>query len=213
MLNLTSRTGVLALLLVIFSANGLYSQTFQGTVGHINDDGSLNDFTAEVQGLTPEELTPQHGLISVCINLTHSWVADLDIRLISPSGKNILLTTGLGGDGDAYMNTCFRMDAPTHIITSWWPFTGDFIPFSNMGNMNDGEIGNGTWTLRILDTYPFADEGNLLDWQITFGDNAAAPDSFDSSNLPLILVTTDDNRTIPDEPKIPATLKLIDNGP
>lgn len=212
-MNLTFSKRGFALLVFVFSLHLLHSQTFQGSAGHINDDGSLNDYTVDVQGLSPEALTPEHGLKSVCINLTHTWVSDLDIRLIAPNGKNILLTTGLGGDGDAYMNTCFRMDAPAHILTSWWPFTGDFIPFSNLGNLNDGQNGNGTWTLRILDTYAYADEGDLLDWQITFEDNAAKPDSFDSSNLPLIVINTLDNRTIPDEPKLPATLKIIDNGP
>src|SRR5574338_417602 len=122
---------VFALLLpLLITAFSLNSQTYQGTIGPIKDDGTVTDFTAEVQGLTPEELTPDHGLKSVCINLTHTWVSDMDIRLIAPDGKNILLTSGLGGDGDGYINTCFRMDGSAHIITQWWPFTGNFIPFS-----------------------------------------------------------------------------------
>ncbi|HEX5113343.1 MAG TPA: CotH kinase family protein, partial [Saprospiraceae bacterium] len=199
--------------LIISGILTVQSQTFQGTVGPIKDDGTVTDFIAEVQGLFPEELTPEHGLKAVCINLTHTWVADMDIRLITPDGKSILLTSGLGGDGDAYANTCFRMDGSAHIITQWWPFTGNFIPFSNLGNANNGQNGNGTWTLRILDTYAYADAGEMLDWQILFEDNAPAPDTFHSSHLPLFIVTTDDSRTIPDEPKVPGTLKLIDNGP
>ena len=214
MLNLTFLKRAPALFLLSISGIlTVHSQTFQGTNGPIKDDGTVTDFTAEVQGLDPEELSEEHGLKSVCINLTHTWVADLDIRLIAPDGKNILLTSGLGGDGDAYTNTCFRMDGSAHIITQWWPFTGNFIPFSNLGNINNGQNGNGTWTLRILDTYAYADAGEMLDWQILFEENAPAPDTFHSSNLPLFLITTDENRTVPDEPKIPATLKLIDNGP
>jgi len=200
---------VIFFLLVIISAN---AQTFQGSAGPIKDDGTISDFVVDVQGLSPDSLTPAFGLKSVCINLVHTWVSDLDIRLIAPDGHNILLASGLGGDGDAYMNTCFEMDAPTHIINSWWPFTGSFIPFSNLGNANNGQDGNGHWILRILDTYAYADEGTLLDWQLTFGEQAPAPDVFGSSSLPICIINTDQNYTIPDNPKIPGTLKVIDNG-
>jgi subtilisin-like proprotein convertase family protein len=200
------------LLLLILGGVQLHSQTYQGTIGPIKDDGTQTDFTVDVAGLSPEILDPTHGLKSVCINLTHTWVSDLDIRLIAPDGRNIMLASGLGGDGDAYQNTCFRMDAPTHIITSWWPFTGDFIPFSNIGNMNDGQNGNGQWTLRILDTYAYADAGDMLDWQLNFEDNAPAPDVFGSTTLPIFILTTDGNNTIPDQPKIGANLKVINNG-
>ena len=203
---------ILVLFLIISGGFPLYSQTYQGSIGPIKDDGTTTDFTVDVQGLSPDSLTPGHGLKSICINLTHTWVADLDIRLIAPDGKNLLLTSGLGGDGDAYQNTCFNMDAPTHIINNWWPFTGEFRPFSNIGNVNNGQVGNGQWVLRILDTYAYADAGEMLDWHLEFEDNAPAPEVFGSTTLPIFIVQTDDNNTIRDEPKIGANLKVIDNG-
>ena len=149
------------LLLFIFSLR-LDGQVFEGSTGPIRDDGVHTDFIAEVTGLTPDSLTPEHGLKSVCFTMTHTWVADLDVRLISPSGQTIMLTSGLGGDTDFYTNTCFRMDAVNHIMFAWSPFEGNWKPFSNIGNMNDGQVGNGQWTLRVIDTYAYADAGEVL---------------------------------------------------
>src|SRR6187431_1480714 len=86
-----------------------FSQNFIGTGGIITDDGVINDYIIDVDSLSPEALTAEHGLTTVCITITHSWVSDLDVRLISPSGQNIMLTSGLGGDTDNYDNTCFSM--------------------------------------------------------------------------------------------------------
>jgi len=40
-----------------------------------------------------------------------------------------------------------------------------------------------------------------------------APAVFTSSNLPIVIITTENGATIPDEPKIPANMKIIHNGP
>ncbi len=42
--------------------------------------------------------------------------------------------------------------------------------------------------------------------------HAASAQVFNSSNLPIIIISTN-NVPIPDEPKIPGTMKIIDNGP
>ena len=195
----------LGMLLSLFA----HSQTFDGTGGFIADDNTLSDFTIEVSDLTPGVLTPEHGLVRVCINLTHTWVSDLDIRLIAPDGTNIMLTATKGDDLDNYDNTCFDMAATQHIVAAEWPYTGDFKPYSSLGNVNNGQSAIGTWTLRIWDQFAFADGGELLSWSLTFGDNAASPFVFDSSSLPIILINTN-NITIPNDPKISGTIKVID---
>ncbi len=40
-----------------------------------------------------------------------------------------------------------------------------------------------------------------------------APAVFTSSNLPIVIITTENGADIPDEPKIPANMKIIYNGP
>ncbi len=189
-----------------------YCQTYTGTGGPIYDDKNQSVYTIDVQGLSPAVLNPNHGLINVCINLTHTWDSDLDIRLIAPDGTNMMLSASLGDDGDNYTNTCFDMQAADHIIKGAAPFTGSFLPFTSLGEANNGHSGNGIWTLRILDQYPYADTGELFGWSLTFGTGGAAPLPFQSSKFPIILLTTD-NITIPNEPKINGKIKVIDNGP
>lgn len=196
----------------VFIISSAYSQTFTGVGGPIYDDNNQSVYTIDVQGLSPGVLTPDHGLIDVCINAIHTWDSDLDIRLIAPDGTNMMLSASMGNDGDNYTNTCFDMQAADHILKAVPPFTGSYRPFTSLGEANNGHSGNGIWTLRILDQYPYADSGELFDWSLTFGSGAAAPIPFQSSKFPIILLTTD-NITIPNEPKIDGKIKVIDNGP
>ncbi|MFZ1678811.1 MAG: CotH kinase family protein, partial [Saprospiraceae bacterium] len=202
----------LILFFVLSSFTFIHGQTYTGTGGPIFDDNNQSVYTIDVQGLSPNVLSPNHGLINVCINLTHTWDSDLDIRLIAPDGTNMMLSASMGYDGDNYENTCFDMQAADHIINGVAPFTGSYRPFTSLGDANNGHSGNGIWTLRILDQFPYADVGELFNWSVTFGSGAAGPFTLGSSKFPIILLTTD-NITIPNEPKVDGKIKVIDNGP
>lgn len=187
------------------------AQTFTGTGGLIPDNGTVVDFPLNVSGLTPGMLDNSFGLVTVCMNITHTWDADLDVQLVSPGGMAILLFSGVGGSGDDFLNTCLDMSAPNPIGSAGAPFTGSFRPMGMLGNFNNGSNGNGVWKLRITDTYP-ADQGNLLDWSITFGANPPQPFPFTDSDLPLIVITTN-GQTILNDPRIVCDMGIIDNGP
>lgn len=202
-------TSLLACLFYLL-AGQLNAQSYSGPGGIIADDGSINDFTIEINDLAPDTLSAAYGLVSVCLKITHTWVSDLDIRLISPSGANIMLTSGLGADTDDYDNTCFTMTVPNHILDGAPPFNGAYRPFTSLGHTNNGQSGNGIWILRILDTYAYADGGEVISWTINFGSNAPAAGAFAGSRLPLIMLNTD-NITIPNEPKIEGYIRVFDN--
>lgn len=202
---------VLLFLLFLLNGKSLQAQTFNGSGGIIPDNGQAGVFNLNVNGLNPGILNTSFGLETVCINLTHPWVSDLRIRLIAPDGYDVLLTDGMGWDGDNYTNTCFNDGASTSILQGNPPFTGTFRPIENIGYHNNGQPGNGLWKLYILDTYPGADQGNLISWSITFGNNPQGPFPFNSSNLPIVLIHTN-GQEIPDDPKIMAGFQIIDNG-
>lgn len=194
---------------ILFSFN-LFSQTFTGTGGAISDNGANNDFIINVSGLNPTSLNNTHGLISVCLNINHTYDSDLNINLIAPDGTDILLLSNVGGGGNNFTNTCLSQTVTNSIVSGSAPFSGTYKPMNTLGDMNNGQNGNGIWKLRIVDTYP-QDSGNLLNWNISFGTNAPTPNVFTSSNLPIVVINTF-SQTIVDEPKINASMKIINNG-
>lgn len=191
----------------------LSAQTFHGSGGNIPDDGNSIEFTIQVQNLQPPYInTTTFGLESVCINISHPWVSNLDISLIAPDGTKVLLTTGLGGDGDNYAVTCFNSNALNSIISGYAPFNGTYKPIGSLGLVNNFQNANGSWRLRILDTYAFADAGSLNNWNITFGNHPSPVFRPDSSELPIVIINSN-GQHIPDEPKITAHMGIVDNGP
>jgi subtilisin-like proprotein convertase family protein len=200
------------LFLTLALSGPLFAQTFNGAGGDIPDDGNAVEFSIEVSGLPAATDTSLFGLESVCFNITHTWIADISIALISPDGQVIQLLNSLGGDTDFYDNTCLSNNADVSVYQAPPPFTGVFRPLGEMGVFNKGQNPNGIWKLRILDTYAFADAGALSDWRITFGSNPCKPFPFESSDLPIIRINTLGN-IIVNDPKVDAELEYIDNGP
>lgn len=194
---------------ILFNA-ALWAQTFNGSAGDITDDAQLNYYTAEVTGLDGN-LNGDLGFVKVCLDITHTYNSDLNVHLISPDGTEVNLFSAIGGDSDNFTNTCFAQDAESSINTGWGPYEGTFKPQQTLGNFNNGQNGNGTWTLRILDTYAGADTGTVIGWTIEFGPDAPEPFVFTSSNLPIVIINTG-GETIVDDPKIDATITIISNG-
>ena len=186
----------------------LSSQTYEGTGGIITDDGLINDYYIDIDDLDPAVLNDAFGLTTVCLNIAHSWISDLDIRLVTPGGSNIMLTSAQGGDTDFYEFTCFNMTAARHILQGSSPYNGAYQPFTPLGNANNGSPGNGRWILRILDTYAFADGGEVLSWSLTFGHTPPVRPAYVPTSLPIIVLETE-NVTIPNEPNIPGRIKVI----
>lgn len=204
---------IIPVLFFFFALNTLPAQTFTGNGGDIPDDGNSIDFPITVSGLPNVLDTMSFGLESVCFNITHTWTADLAVWLYAPDGTIIPLVSNIGGDTDGFVNTCLNGNASSSIFQQWYPFTGAFRPFGDMGLINTKNINpNGTWTLHILDTYAFADLGSLSDWSITFGPQPSKPFPFYSSDLPILKINTS-GQVIVNEPKIDASLQVIDNGP
>lgn len=202
---------VLTTLALLLFTTALVAQTFNGTGGAITDDGQNNDFIINVSGLSQPTIDANHGLLQVCLDITHTYDADLEVDLIAPDGTIIGLFSRIGGGDDNFTGTCLEEGAPTPIAMGSAPFTGSFEPMDHLGAVNNGQIGNGNWTLRVRDTWA-QDFGTLNNWSITFGPNAPAPITVTSSNLPIIIVETG-GQAIPDEPKVDGTMKIIYNGP
>ncbi|MBR9921957.1 MAG: T9SS type B sorting domain-containing protein [Bacteroidetes bacterium] len=126
-----------------------------------------------VAGVQPFQL--EDGVIqSVCINIEHNWLDDLDLFLQGPNGAFMELSTDNGSNGDDYINTCFVPGAPTDIDyvmppASGAPYTGNFSPegvWSDLWGASENPT-NGEWNLIVIDDAN-GFTGTLLDWTITF---------------------------------------------
>ena len=183
------------------------AQTFSAVGDSISDDNQYNYFALNVPILTPPDLTAAHGLVKVCLNIAHTYTSDLEVVLVRPSGTTIRLFAGVGGGGDNFTNTCFTVNSTVSIASANPPFTG--IYKAGLGNANDGSAADGTWQLRILDTYP-QDKGKLNTWSITFDTSAAVPLPI-TSDLPLVVINTANNAAIVNEPKTAAVMRIYNN--
>lgn len=206
------RLHLLLPLLLALALNG-HAQTFSGTGGNIITLTDTSRFNIAVSGLSPANIDYNFGLVSVTINISHSRARDIDCFLAAPDGTLVELTTDNGGtSGSNFTNTIFRNDASTSITSGTAPFTGSFRPEGLLYNVNNGQNGNGTWQLRVIDDSNNGITGSLLNWSINFGNNPARPFLFSGSNLPIVVINTN-GQTIPDDPKIICNMGIVDNGP
>jgi subtilisin-like proprotein convertase family protein len=105
--------------------------------------------------------------LTVQVNLSHSYMGDLDIFLIHPDGTQVQLFDQHGAGGDNLTNTVFSDAAGTAISAGSAPFTGTFRPVQPLSNLNS-KPANGIWTLRFVDNFS-GDSGTLNSWSITYG--------------------------------------------
>jgi subtilisin-like proprotein convertase family protein/subtilisin family serine protease len=103
--------------------------------------------------------------LEVRLNIQHTWVSDMIITLEAPDGREVLLFSERGGNGQNLINTIFSDSAETPIADGLAPFTGRFIPEEPLF-IFAGMDPNGIWKLKIEDTFD-ADQGVLLNWTLS----------------------------------------------
>jgi VCBS repeat-containing protein len=126
------------------------------------------------------EITPAIPIadINVEVDLSHTWVGDLEIYLASPAaifpfGPYVELFLYRGGGGDNLTDTVFDDEATTHISAGTAPFTGSFRPEGTLSDF-DGLTTFGVWQLWIGDTQ-LEDEGMLLGWRMIVTPEGSTP--------------------------------------
>lgn len=173
---------LLLIICALFISYFTKAQTFNGTGGAIPDSGAIQpSFPINVSGIGV--INNSLGVTSVCININHTWDADLEIYLIAPDGTSVPLSIQNGGSGDNYNSTCFSATAATLISNGVAPFNGAYIPDGYMSAVNNGQNADGAWNLYIKDIAP-GNIGNLISWSISFGTNLPPPPPACNGNLP-----------------------------
>jgi subtilisin-like proprotein convertase family protein len=149
--------------------------------------------TIHVSGF-PESVQSEN--ICVTINLTHTFMSDLEIFLIAPNGDILNLMRGNGGGGDNLVNTKFCDNFAEPLYTSQAPFTGTFLPFGSywgsciyanvysFSAIGGGTINpNGMWILKVFDIYG-GDQGVLNNWSVELTSGGLVVDVGTNNYLP-----------------------------
>ncbi|MCA9472887.1 MAG: M6 family metalloprotease domain-containing protein [Nitrospirales bacterium] len=84
--------------------------------------------------------------VEVSVNITHTYIGDLRVSLLSPDGTEVPLRSQSGGSGDNVIETYTTATTPT---------LGDLA----------GQSINGTWALKVSDNVG-QDVGKLNNWQV-----------------------------------------------
>ncbi|WP_452222824.1 PKD domain-containing protein, partial [Lacinutrix chionoecetis] len=145
-----------------------------------------------------QTLTDINQIIGICVNMEHSFLGDLDINIISPTGQVAVLKeypggggTYLGGANDDNTNTpgvgadyCFSTagtvtleNGPT-IIAGTPPSNsiapGTYLPEGTLNTLLGSPL-NGDWCIQIIDNLGI-DNGFIFSWSIEFDPNLQPPE-------------------------------------
>ena len=133
-----------------------------------------------VSGINPATLSST-SIVSVKLNLTHTYDGDLAISLISPSGNTIFLSNRNGSSGHNFTNCIFSMSAATLISAGAAPYSGSFKPDGSFSSLTGNA--NGAWLLKVQDLAS-VDVGTIDNWSIII--NNAVPEvlSYAWSSVP-----------------------------
>ena len=156
---------------------------------------------------TNQTVTSASDFQNVCLNMEHSYVGDLTIRLICPNGQSTILKAYPGGGG-TYLGCplddpavgpgtgrvyCFTPTATTLLIngptsTCGTPAnlsinTGSYMPSQPFTNLIGCPL-NGAWTIQVTDNMGI-DNGYIFNWDVNF--NSSIPTNTSSSFTPTIV--------------------------
>ncbi|HRW43480.1 MAG TPA: proprotein convertase P-domain-containing protein, partial [Flavobacteriaceae bacterium] len=120
--------------------------------------------------------------LDVDLNVSHTWVGDLDMVLTSPAGTSVVIfdrpgvpatTFGCSGDNiDATLDDEAATPVEDECGAGTPTINGTFIP-NNPLSAFDGESTLGTWTLTVSD-YAAGDTGTINSWGLTYSYEVAS---------------------------------------
>ncbi len=137
---------------------------------------------------------------SVCFTLTTNPVNNINVFLEAPDGKQLELTTGNGGNGINYINTCFSPSSVNSIMGKTAPFTGVYSPEGDWSDLAGAPL-NGAWKLVVSDNFGLNRMGQLESWsiQLKAGNQQtytwSPASALSCTDCPDPAVTTDSTRT------------------
>lgn len=104
------------------------------------------------------------GDVFVAVQIDHSWVGNIVMDLVSPSGTRVRLQGGDGGNADNLDLLYSGIGVPYQ--SQSFDFGCAMQPAPAQGSLSDfvGENAQGDWTLEIVDNFPGSADGVLVRW-------------------------------------------------
>lgn len=189
-----------------------------------DNDGTIYESSLELGSFSPgQTLNDVNDIIGICIDIEHSYLGDLEIKLICPDGTTVTLQEYGTGGGGTYLGYPVDQDATACQggpigeggNYCWTPTatngtfsqnaTGGTLPEGNYSPQDDlsAFVGcplNGVWTITIED-YLGIDDGVIFSWELVLNEDIFPNlevfdlDIVDASwiNDPSIIVNTPDS--------------------
>jgi subtilisin-like proprotein convertase family protein len=156
------------------SCSGVYSAPFQFTTGVVVCS-SYTSANVPLTILTTANVTINSTLnvpnnvtisdVNVTVNVSHTWVNDLTMTLISPNGTQVQLVAAPCASASLLNIVGTFDDSGAVLVCGTDPaISGTVKPIQLLSAFN-GQASQGTWTLRILDSFN-QDGGSLNSWSI-----------------------------------------------
>lgn len=194
------------------SSSGTTNQnvTFSNTNTYAIPDNNAAGVSSPiaVSNINPSTINSS-TIVSVTVNITHTYDGDLQLLLVSPSQNSIILSNRRGGSGDNYTNTVFRASATTAITSGSAPFTGSFRPeglFSNLtGNVN------GTWLLKVIDLAG-NDVGTINNWTLSLTTVVPTTLSYSWASTPTGFSASGSTATVTPSASTTYTVTVTESG-
>ncbi|MEZ4854600.1 PKD domain-containing protein [Flavobacterium sp.] len=148
-------------------------------------------------------LTNINQIVGVCLNMEHSYLGDLQIEIISPTGASTILKSYGSGGGGTFLGDandaasgipgpgigfdyCFAPTGtttltagPTTPVNSFPPGgnavqPGTYLPTGSFNALLGSPL-NGFWTIKVTDNLQ-VDDGYIFSWGINFDPSLTPPD-------------------------------------
>lgn len=161
------------------------NSTMPNTYAGSNATVSTFDFSTQTKLITIGGATGTTTLITCNVQISHSYAADIDLYLQSPTGQIIELSTDNGPTSATNFNVTFADSGATN-ITSWTTgnVSGTYRPegtlttdvltptITAMSGFN-GNSPNGNWTLHVRDDAA-VDFLNFINFSLTIQTNSTS---------------------------------------
>jgi subtilisin-like proprotein convertase family protein len=120
--------------------------------------------------------------VNVTMNIAHTWVNDMTITLISPTGTQVqLVAQPCVSDSLLNVNATFD-DSGIPLVCATNPaIFGTIQPLQSLTAFN-GQAMNGVWTLRVLDSFN-QDGGSINSWSLRLCSTNAVPLSVEENSI------------------------------